>query len=459
MRCCHRGLLVAELRRLAAGKPGPSLFRQIAVRLALLTFAFALLNIAIVIVTYGRQPESLAQELLSLEANRIAETGLAAAERQQGPAGAAHWQVRFVGPPPTFPAEPSEAGRHATLIEWTQQERVGAGYRITGVRTINLNGSQRWLLMHFEGDSLRPYVPVILNEVVQHAFLPLVPLAVLMLAFNIFAVRRVLDPLRLAEQQVDGLDPENMAMRLSEPQAPREVNTLVRAVNRALTRLDAAMATLRTFTANAAHELRTPLSIMQLAIDRLPPGRDRDDLARDNLYMSRLVSQMLDLAQADALMIDETQVVDLAEVGRDVVSALAPKAFEQDRELRFEDVGNTAAIGHSEAIFRICRNLIDNALVHAPGDTPVDVTAGPGPQISVRDYGPGIAAADLPHIFERFWRKDRRKSDGAGLGLGIVKRLVEAQGGQIAVEQPLGGGTCIRVTLPSSLGRTTLNAS
>ena len=90
-----------------------------------------------------------------------------------------------------------------------------------------------------------------------------------------------------------------------------------------------------------------------------------------------------------------------------------------------------------------------------PATTPIEVTAGPGPQISVRDYGPGIADEDLPHIFERFWRKDRRKADGAGLGLGIVQRLAQAHGGTITVENAAGGGALFRVTFaaPAESGR------
>ncbi|MGE4302524.1 MAG: sensor histidine kinase [Novosphingobium sp.] len=430
----------------AAGKPGPSLFRQIAVRLAILTLAFAVLSIAIVVITYSRQPESLAQELLSLEASRIA-ADPTSAEVHAGPPGSSHWQVRFVDQAFAYGAGHDLSPDRAALIDWTQSERTAAGYRITGVRTIEQDSQQRWLFLQFEGDGLRPYLPVILNEILQHAVLPLVPLSVLMLAFNILAVRRFLDPLRRAEQEVDQLDPENMAARLSEPFAPREVHTLVCAFNRALGRLEEAVATLRTFTANAAHELRTPLAIMQLGIDRLPQSRDRDELSRDNHYMTRLVGQMLDLAQADALMIDDAHRIDLAETARAVVTALAPMAFEQDRELRFEQVGQAFALGHGEAIYRVIRNLVDNALVHTTGADPIEIVAGPGPQFYVRDHGPGIREAEREHIFERFWRGDRRSSNGAGLGLGIAKRIVEAHNGTIAVEDAPGGGTLFRVRL------------
>lgn len=427
---------------------GPSLFRQIAVRLAILTVVFAALNIAIVVITYSRQPESLAQELLSLEASRLAASP-DTADVHEGPPGSTHWQVRYLNQPMVHDPDHAMTHARAALVDWTQRERTSTGHRISGVRTIVQNGQQRWLFMQFEGEGLRPYVPVIWAEILQHAVLPLVPLSLLMLTFNIFAVRRVLDPLRQAEKEVDGLDPDNMAARLYEPIAPREVHTLVCAVNRALGRLEGAIAILRTFTANAAHELRTPLAIMQLGIDRLPESRDREELSRDNLYMTRLVGQMLDLAQADALMIDEAHTVDLADTARAVVTALAPKAFEQDRELRFEQTGDTVALGHDEAIFRVIRNLIDNALAHTSGGSPIEIVAGPGPQFSVRDYGKGISEADREHIFERFWRGDRRASDGAGLGLGIVKRLVEAHGGKIDVEDPPGGGTLFRIRLQS----------
>jgi signal transduction histidine kinase len=313
------------------------------------------------------------------------------------------------------------------------------------VRSVEQDGGQRWLFMQFEADGIRPYWPVIANEIVQHVLLPLIPLALLLLLFNVFAVRRVLQPLLQAEAEVDALDPNNGLQRLTEVTEPREVSTLVHAVNRALARLDEALTILRGFTANAAHELRTPLSITQLSLDKLPPTSLRDDLQGDTQYMTRLVGQMLDLAQADALAVEARTPLELADIGREIVAAMAPKVFAAGRDLRFHASGDTHALGHAEAIYRIYRNLIDNALNHAPGTTPIEVSAGPGPQISVRDYGPGIPEADLPHIFERFWRGDRRNSDGAGLGLGIVQQLVQAHGGAITAENAPGGGALFRI--------------
>jgi signal transduction histidine kinase len=427
------------------GMTGPTLFRQIAIRLVGFTLLFALLDVAIVVIIYSRQPESLAQELLTLEARKAQSATALAPDLLAGPPGADHWSARYVDRLEETAALPQAGPATGALMDWTRRERVPSGYRISGVRSVMQDGHQRWLYMQFEGDGIRPYVPVIANEIVQHVALPLIPLSALLLLFNIVAVRRVLTPLKRAEAEVDALDPENGLSRLSEVTEPREVNTLVRAVNRALARLDESMAILRGFTANAAHELRTPLSIMQLSLDRLPPSAARDELQADTAHMTRLVGQMLDLAQADALAVESHALVDLAAIGREVVAAMAPKAFEGHRDLRFEAIGDTRALGHAEAIYRIYRNLIDNALAHALGETPIEVVAGPGPQLSVRDHGHGIADEDLPHIFERFWRKDRRTSDGAGLGLGIVQRLAQAHGGTITVERPPGGGALFRV--------------
>lgn len=431
---------------------GQTLFRQIATRLAAFTLLFALLDVGIVVFTYSRQPDSLAQELLTLEASKAENATKLEPDLLAGPPGASRWSAAYIDPDDQAGwAIASRSGlKPGVLVDWTRRERVPDGYRISGVRSVMVEGEHRWLLMQFEGNGIGPYVPVIANEIVQHVALPLIPLSLLLLLFNIFAVRRVLSPLRQAEAEVDALDPDNGLARLTEMPEPREVNTLVRAVNRAIERLDEAMGILRGFTANAAHELRTPLAIMQLSLDKLPPSALRDDLQTDTQHLTRLVSQMLDLAQADAMAVKPDSVVDLADIGREIVTAMAPKAFVAQRDLRFESIGDTRTFGHAEAIYRIYRNLIDNALAHAPGNTPIEVTAGPGPQIGVRDHGPGIADEDLPHIFERFWRKDRRETDGAGLGLGIVQRLAQAHGAMISVENAKGGGAHFRVTFPDA---------
>ncbi|XAP79100.1 HAMP domain-containing sensor histidine kinase [Citromicrobium bathyomarinum] len=431
----------------------PTLFRQIATRLALFTLVFALLDIAIVITTYSRQPQSLAEELLTMEAAKASNSGAAETNLLAGPPGASRWFASYLASDsvPAPSASVHQSPVKGDLMDWTRREKLAEGYRISGVRTVTIDGERKWLFMQFEGSGIRPYVPVIANELLQHVALPLVPLSLLMLLFNVLAVRRVLAPLREAETQVDQLDPENMSLRIAEPSQPREVATLVSAVNRALARLELAMGTLRSFTANAAHELRTPLSIMQLSLAELPQGEQRQQLLRDNAQMSRLVNQLLDLAQADASTLDLGDRIDLAEIAQRAVSQLAPLALGKGQDISFEDFGNAKIHGHDEAIYRVLRNLIENAIYHGSGNKPIEVRAGPGPQVSIRDHGPGICEEDIPFIFDRFWRKNRQNQEGSGLGLGIVHRLVEVHGGTIELETPPDGGAQFTVSFPGPI--------
>ena len=163
-----------------------------------------------------------------------------------------------------------------------------------------------------------------------------------MLAFNVGAVRRVMKPLQRAEEEIDSLEPDDMSLRLTEPAAPREASALVCAVNRALDRLDEAMETLEPYGERGAR-IAYPLSILQLSIERLPTSEIRNELQSDTAQMSRLIEQMLDLAQADGMAFEAGKVVNLADIGRDVAAALTPKAFEANREIRFEQRGSAMA--------------------------------------------------------------------------------------------------------------------
>ncbi len=421
---------------------GPTLLRQLTYRLAVFTLIFAILDVGLVVWTYTSQPEALGEQLLTLEASKLERSPFLSPDELTGPPGARSWSARAVYPARANPDHPNRSG---SLMDWTRRERLEHSIRISGVRRIERGGSPEWVWMELEADSIRPYIPVILNELLTHVALPLVPLLALMLIFNVLAARRILQPLRQAEREIERLDAEKMTTRLTEPSAPREVNALVRAVNRALQRLDDTMVRLRSFTSNAAHELRTPLSIIQLSLERLPESDHRTELQLDVSQLNRLVGQMLDLTRADTMEFDTGTILDLADIGRDIVSDMTPMAYSANRELHFDDFGSAMVSGHAEAIYRIYRNLVDNAFLHAPGESPIEVSAGPGPQISVRDYGPGICEADLSNIFEPLWRKDRRRNDGAGLGLSIVKRLAEAHHGTVSVQNMNGSGALFTV--------------
>lgn len=225
----------------------------------------------------------------------------------------------------------------------------------------------------------------------------------------------------------------------------------------------------RDFVANASHELRTPLSIIKGYIETLvdghqdmtPEERDRflrtvhrhserlNAIIQDLLTLSRLESgpPALQPEQFELGQFLEAQVDDCrrrpAAAGYELIAAPAP------------DLGEIEA--DPARLHQVLGNLLDNALKHTPKGTRIELTATAVPgavQLAVRDNGPGIPAADLPHLFERFYRVDKgrsRETGGTGLGLSIVKHIVQQHGGRTWIESELGRGTTVFVQLPRSL--------
>lgn len=446
----------ARDRRAARAVHG--LFYQIALRLVVVALLFTALNAAIILVNYVRDPDELGQDLVTMQARRIARTlDAAAASADSEPVGDGlkigyrvfdtDGAVFTTYNPFALPLP--QAALTPGLRSQTQREDLGGGaFRLFGSRYLEVGGQSRWICLTLTGQGFGPFLPAVFNELIDHAAIPLIPLALLLILFNTEVVRRMLSPLEKTVAAVDAIDPAKIGRRLPLPAGPLEVRKLVDAFNRAMDRMEALIAALRDFTADAAHELRTPLSIMTLSIGQLPDSDTKRKLQADAAGMTRLVGQMLELAQADALRIPPGAVARLAEVATSVIEQLTPIAVRQRRTIRLDVQGDPTVAGQAELLERALRNIVENALVHTPEGTAVDVAVGPQPVIAVRDYGPGIAPEQLPHVFKRFWRADRRRA-GSGLGLGIAARIVEAHGGTLEIGNAEGGGARVRLAFPA----------
>jgi two-component system OmpR family sensor kinase len=187
---------------------------------------------------------------------------------------------------------------------------------------------------------------------------------------------------------------------------------------------------------------------MTLTIDRLPSSDERQKLEGDAASMSRLIGQMLDLARTDALEDMRQYQCDLDEVASRVATDLAPVAVKLGRSIRYRNEGSTTVEGRAEMLERAVRNLIENALTHTPPGTEVEVIVGPGREIKVRDRGAGIPVELREAVFERFWRADRQRS-GAGLGLAITQKIMEACGGRVRIDDAADGGAVVSLWFPS----------
>ena len=286
---------------------------------------------------------------------------------------------------------------------------------------------------------------VIIDDIVSNFFRRVgwitIPILLVLLATDIIIFRRAIAPLWKASEEASNIGPARTDIRLPTEQIPREILPLVTAVNQALDRLEDGFRLQRQFTADAAHQLRTPLTILRTRIETLGDGAARQALHDDIEGMSRIVAQLLEIAELDTLVLDPGETADLRAVCAEVVGSIAPFAIAQHKDIALKGADAPVLIhGNAEMLQRAIFNLAENAIKFTAKDTAVDVEVREDGSVRVRDCGPGIAETERELIFQRFWRADRQRSDGAGLGLSIVRGVADDHAATVAVENLPGGG-------------------
>jgi len=289
--------------------------------------------------------------------------------------------------------------------------------------------------------------------------LPGVGLIVLLGVGTGYIVRRVMLPVVAYSGAIDTRQPGDSAP-VDHGGLPSELMPVARAVDRLLDRVEGALRHERTLTADAAHELRTPLAALRAQAQVALRSTDADERAEALRALmggvdraTHLVNAVLTLARLDASQIDVTALpqTDLAKVAQLVVEELQPAASQRNLTLRLQ-AARCVLKGDADALAVLLKNLVENAIKHARSAVLVQVThTDTEARITVTDDGSGLPPGAADRIFDRFYR-GAGAAEGAGLGLALVRRVAQLHGGRVAVDAAVPAGARFIVTLPRVAG-------
>ena len=400
------------------------------------------------------------EEAIELQDAVLLQVGaLAAANRennslppQQGVDDEARVIVQELPPPePSAALLPLRAevpdGMH-TLAVAGQQWRILVRTRADGSR-VAIGQITRYRNEIATGSALRAVIPfavlipclmVLVGVVIRYSFAPVARLATKLDA-------RESD--QLAELPIDGM--------------PQELRPFIQSINRLLRRIAALMDQQRRFVADAAHELRSPLTALSVQAANLDhaelPSESRVRLAALRTGIRRaahLLEQLLALARYEAVSGASAQLTAFDGVANGVIAELLPAAQARAVDLGFERIESVMVRADATALAVVVRNLVDNALRHTPEGGRVDLylhAERSSAIFRVDDTGPGIGEPDLAHVFEPFYRGRWSKGEGSGLGLTIVRRIVQSLSGSVVLENiAAGAGLRAVVTIPLTEG-------
>jgi signal transduction histidine kinase len=280
------------------------------------------------------------------------------------------------------------------------------------------------------------------------------PILLLLIAVVVVVVVTVLSSLRslrAVSRQASMLSLNSLGERLHAKHLPRELVSLVQAVNGSLDRLAADYRVQREFTANAAHQLRTPLATLRARLESHLSAQELGDVTFEIEQLARLVEQLLCLARLDSEEQFQFATFDAYAVALEVARELAPAALEAEH---FVTAATPAAsvLTHGNATLTrlVFRNLIENAIQYTPAGTSITLSAEAA-SVIIADNGPGIAADAAASLFERFRRGTHASGPGAGLGLAIAKCIMDRQGGRLSLDANAARGARFVMEFPKPL--------
>jgi two-component system OmpR family sensor kinase len=302
-------------------------------------------------------------------------------------------------------------------------------------------------LVHESVDSLR------------NLLMLMVPMALLLCVGGGYLLAgRALRPIESVTAELDAIGPANLSSRLTMPPVADEVARLTAVINALLERLERASATERRFASDAAHELRTPLAVLRTGLE-VALARDRSaqqnraalgDAHREVLSLCRIADELLMLSRLNGEVMVDRGRLNLRALLSEIAATVGPLAQARAIKLSLNAPEDVFVNGNAPHLRRLIVNLLDNALKFTPAQGSIEVGLKCDSNraiIRVADTGEGIHPAEMPHIFDRFYRGAGSPGDGSGLGLSLCREIARAHGGDIAAANLPAGGCALVVTL------------
>ncbi|PCH69617.1 MAG: hypothetical protein COC12_09075 [Rhodobacteraceae bacterium] len=318
-----------------------------------------------------------------------------------------------------------------------------------------LNGKKEWLAAIEGGKHPYSNPTPLWGEILGHSY-PLIGLTLaLVLAAAILAARNSLNPLTRVLDQLSRISPSATGQHIEPDAAPYEIRPLINATNQMVTRMEEGYQTQRNFAGNVAHEIRTPIAVLKSRLQSTTAEPACKELLVDLEQIERITYQLLDMSRADMLAGTDFEQINLVQVASELVCDMAPAALDSGIYLALSGVASAPAYGNPGFLRMALRNLVENAILHSPVDSEVEISVQKSPPgWQVRDHGDGVPDSDLTRIFNRFDRGDRKQSGlpGVGVGLSIVRQVCDAHGGTISVENAPDGGAIFSLILTDNAG-------
>ncbi|MET3826665.1 signal transduction histidine kinase [Sphingomonas sp. PvP055] len=351
------------------------------------------------------------------------------------------------------------ASPHAGDVPWRVVPRgrapqaVKRGSYVMVSVPVRVGATPLWILV--SQDETRPGA---ITDDITRSFLTrylavLLPILLLLPLVNSVLIALLVRTVRTVSASAAAIGPRSLHVRLPDAGLPTEVRPLVEATNGLIERLEQSFAAQAEFVGNVVHELRTPLATLRIQLDSVGDDRLRTALLAQTDRVSHVVSQLHDLARADAILGEDLLAVDLVAVAHETLSEAAAKMLASQHPVTLDAPAEPVWVRGNRVLLTIAlSNFLTNAVRHTPAGTSIEIAVDPAGALIVTDHGPGITVMDRSLLTQRFWRADHKRSDSAGIGLSIVQRIVDLHDGHLDIGDGPGGGARFAMVIPLAAG-------